>query len=67
MGTPERLLAVETLAWLNDLGAKEVTFFTADTNDDVSRFMSNLGFRPSTQIAVHRGVPSTAWIAEFPS
>ena len=62
-----RMLAEETLARLRNLGATEVRLFTPTANDDMSRFWIRLGLRPSTQTAVHRGVPSTVWIADFRS
>lgn len=62
-----RLVALETLARLEGLGVKQVTFFTSTSNQAVSAFLRDLGFRPSTQIAVHRGVPSTVWITDLPS
>lgn len=62
-----RLVALETLAWLEALGVKQVTFFTSTSNDAVSAFLRELGFRPSTLINVHRGVPGTVWITDLPS
>lgn len=56
------VLARYLLDGLSRRGAEDVRVTVSESNEAANRFYQRLGFRLSTKIAVHRGVPSNVWV-----